>query len=146
MKIEELIKVYDTKEETFRDSSGRVEKTEVTLFVETPYRKFESKGIATVDKKDLDLSTQATGSHIAHLKASILSLEKVGKMKEVTKEEKEELSQATSDLKKELEAFIDRKQKFFSRIRDTRNGDYSNKIRVFAKSEDGKKAIEITNL
>lgn len=117
--------------------------TVVTKAATTDGTIIEGKGISQTHPDDLDLATEKTGTRIALLRSYIHILAQLEDSLSDEDIQKPVLDRMQQELEAEIQAFIDRKETMYQRIRANRTGDMSNKVRHFALSENGKKSVEV---
>lgn len=123
---EDFYSCYDGKKTTVKVSSGD----------------FSGTGVALVHPDDEDLSTEKTGEYIAYMRA-VMDLIDNYLSKPQKQTEKNELVEAKAQIKQELQAFIDYKDKMYKRVRKMRTDKNYRKTEIYAISKDGQVAVKI---
>lgn len=95
-------------------------------------------GIARTAKKDLDFATQLVGEKIAYTRLRINALEEITTNFPHLGEDMDILVKTTKALKKELKEYIDLKEGFFERVRNTRKDPNYYKVRHLSFDDEGK--------
>ena len=95
-------------------------------------------GVAKTAKEDLDFATQLVGEKIAYTRLRINALEEITVKFPHIGEDMDNLVKTTKALKKELKEYIDLKESFFERIRNTRRDPNYYKVRHLSFDDEGR--------
>lgn len=95
-------------------------------------------GIAKTAKEDLDFSTRLVGEKIAYTRLRINALEEITIKFHHIGEDMDNLVKTTKALKKELKEYIDLKESFFKRVRNTRRDPNYYKVRHLSFDDEGR--------
>ena len=95
-------------------------------------------GVARTAKEDLDFATQLVGEKIAYTRLRINALEEITTKFPHIGEDMDNLVKATKALKKELKEYIDLKESFFERVRNTRENPNYYKVRHLSFDDEGR--------
>lgn len=125
------------------DGRKVVKNVYVTTVAETSTGKqIKGYGSSWAHPDDLDLATEKVGTKIALLRSYINILNQACEHGELKEDEMDSAKQMAKELTAEVDAYINRKEALYKRIRDNREGK-KEKVRHVLLSEDGKKAIEL---
>ena len=95
-------------------------------------------GIAKTAKEDLDFATQLVGEKIAYTRLRINALEEITIRFPHIGEDMDNLVKTVKALKKELKEYIDLKESFFERVRNTRRDPNYYKVRHLSFDDEGR--------
>lgn len=95
-------------------------------------------GDARTAKEDLDFATQLVGEKIAYTRLRINALEEITTKFPHIGEDMDSLVKTTKALKKELKEYIDLKESFFERVRNTRKDPNYYRVRHLSFDDEGK--------
>lgn len=95
-------------------------------------------GVARTAKEDLDFATQLVGEKIAYTRLRINALEEITTKFPHFGEDMDNLVKTTKALKKELKEYIDLKEGFFERVRNTRKDPNYYRVRHLSFDDEGK--------
>lgn len=95
-------------------------------------------GIAKTAKEDLDFATQLVGEKIAYTRLRINALEEITVKFPHIGEDMDNLVKTVKALKKELKEYIDLKESFFERVRNTRRDPNYYKVRHLSFDDEGR--------
>ena len=95
-------------------------------------------GVAKTAKEDLDFATQLVGEKIAYTRLRINALEEITIRFPHIGEDMDNLVKTAKALKKELKEYIDLKESFFERVRNTRRDPNYYKVRHLSFDDEGR--------
>lgn len=95
-------------------------------------------GVAKTAKEDLDFATQLVGEKIAYTRLRINALEEITVKFPHIGEDMDNLVKTAKALKKELKEYIDLKESFFERVRNTRRDPNYYKVRHLSFDDEGR--------
>lgn len=95
-------------------------------------------GVAKTAKEDLDFATQLVGEKIAYTRLRINALEEITVKFPHIGEDMDNLVKTVKALKKELKEYIDLKESFFERVRNTRRDPNYYKVRHLSFDDEGR--------
>lgn len=95
-------------------------------------------GVARTAKEDLDFATQLVGEKIAYTRLRINALEEITTKFPHLGEDMDNLVKTTKALKKELKEYINLKEGFFERVRNTRKDPNYYRVRHLSFDDEGK--------
>lgn len=95
-------------------------------------------GLAKTAKEDLDFATQLVGEKIAYTRLRINALEEITVKFPHIGEDMDNLVKTVKALKKELKEYIDLKESFFERVRNTRRDPNYYKVRHLSFDDEGR--------
>ena len=95
-------------------------------------------GVAKTAKEDLDFATQLVGEKIAYTRLRINALEEITVKFPHIGEDMDNLVNTVKALKKELKEYIDLKESFFERVRNTRRDPNYYKVRHLSFDDEGR--------
>ena len=95
-------------------------------------------GVAKTAKEDLDFATQLVGEKIAYTRLRINALEEITIRFPHIGEDMDNLVKTVKALKKELKEYIDLKESFFERVRNTRRDPNYYKVRHLSFDDEGR--------
>lgn len=95
-------------------------------------------GVAKTAKEDLDFATQLVGEKIAYTRLRINALEEITVKFPHIGEDMDNLVKTVKALKKELKEYIDLKESFFERVRNTRRDPNYYKVRHLSFDNEGR--------
>lgn len=95
-------------------------------------------GVAKTAKEDLNFATQLVGEKIAYTRLRINALEEITTKFPHIGEDMDNLVKTTKALKKELKEYIDLKESFFERVRNTRRDPNYYKVRHLSFDDEGR--------
>lgn len=148
--VKSIVGVHDNFEE---NEKGEVTKVTTSVSIEVSLGHgapvlITKDGVARTHPNDLDLSTKGVGAKIAYLRA-IIAL--VNEIKRLVESGDMDIDISDSDkfvrsIEDEIKSFIDKKESVYQKIRAARNGDESNKVRTFFRSDNGEVVFETTGI
>lgn len=95
-------------------------------------------GVAKTAKEDLGFATQLVGEKIAYTRLRINALEEITIRFPHIGEDMDSLVKTVKALKKELKEYIDLKESFFERVRNTRRDPNYYKVRHLSFDDEGR--------
>ena len=123
--------------ETIDEKTGICTKVEVSGMLEVYPDKIEYKGVAITAKEDMDFATILVGQNIALMRAQVDILNKM-REKETSPFIFMKITSQINLLEKELQDYINLKDAFFVRLRNTRKDPNFYKIQHLSIDEEGK--------
>ena len=123
--------------ETIDEKTGICTKVEVSGVLEVYPDKIEYKGVAVTAKEDMDFATILVGQNIALMRAQIDILKKMRK-KETSSFILMKITSQINLLEKELQDYINLKDAFFVRLRNTRKDPNFYKVQHLSIDKEGK--------
>lgn len=123
---------------TSKNAKGQIESVQAKKVFSYQDTDLHITGDARTAKEDLDFATQLVGEKIAYTRLRINALEEITTKFPHIGEDMDNLVKATKALKKELKEYIDLKEGFFKRIRNTRKDPNYYRVRHLSFDDEGK--------
>lgn len=145
MKVQEVIDFIlseyfldDVDFTTSKNAKGQIESVQAKKVFRYQDTDLHITGNARTAKEDLDFATQLVGEKIAYTRLRINALEEITTKFPHIGEDMDNLVKATKALKKELKEYIDLKEGFFKRVRNTRRDPNYYKVRHLSFDDEGR--------
>lgn len=121
-----------------KNSKGQIESVRAKKVFNYQDTDLYITGDARTAKEDLDFATQLVGEKIAYTRLRINALEEITTKFPHIGEDMDNLVKTTKALKKELKEYIDLKEGFFKRVRNTRRDPNYYKVRHLSFDDEGR--------
>lgn len=121
-----------------KNSKGQIESVQAKKVFRYQDTDLYITGDARTAKEDLDFATQLVGEKIAYTRLRINALEEITTKFPHIGEDMDNLVKTTKALKKELKEYIDLKEGFFKRVRNTRRDPNYYKVRHLSFDDEGR--------
>lgn len=123
---------------TSKNAKGQIESVHAKKVFNYQDADLYLTGDARTAKEDLDFATQLVGEKIAYTRLRINALEEITTRFPHIGEDMDSLVKTTKALKKELKEYIDLKEGFFERVRNTRKDPNYYRVRHLSFDDEGK--------
>ena len=121
-----------------QNAKGQIAAITANKTFEYQGEKLTFSGGAKTAKEDLDFATKLVGEKIAYTRLRINALEKITTNFPHFGKDMNDLVNTTKALKKELQEYIDLKEGFFERVRNTRQDPNYYRVRHLSFDDEGK--------
>ena len=123
---------------TSKNAKGQITSIQAKKFFNYLDEDLHLTGVAKTAKEDLDFATQLVGEKIAYTRLRINALEEITVKFPHIGEDMDNLVKTVKALKKELKEYIDLKESFFERVRNTRRDPNYYKVRHLSFDDEGR--------
>ena len=123
---------------TSKNAKGQIAAVQANKVFSYQDTDLQLTGVARTAKEDLDFATQLVGEKIAYTRLRINTLEEIATKFPHFGEDMDNLVETTKTLKKELKEYIDLKEGFFKRVRNTRKDPNYYRVRHLSFDDEGK--------